>query len=60
MKHIIVKKVADIIYDEKLEDVEFVNEMKISYKNNYQQNQIMKANTIKSSVSYERKIICYY
>ena len=26
------KKVAVIIYDEKLEDVEFVNEMKISYK----------------------------
>ena len=36
------KTVVYIIYGEKLEDVEFVNEMTISYNNIYQQNLIIK------------------
>ena len=66
------KTVVDIIYDEKLEDVEFINEMIISYENVLStklDNEDI--NTHKSSASSKKckkknvlvvykKILCYY
>ena len=49
------KTVVDIIYDEKLEDVEFVNEMTISYNNIlWKKIDNQDNNTHKSSVSSKK------